>query len=64
MQRVFITGTTRIQEDASMRGKSLEQVKNLLVAMGYAEVRTAEVKEKTEGDTQYIQFVPRAGRKG
>jgi hypothetical protein len=62
--RIFKTGATRIVEDDSMRGKSVEEVRVLLRA-AYPEIANATIREKTTADGQpVIEFLPQPGRKG
>lgn len=63
MTRIFKFGTTKIVEDASMQGLSNEEVRQRLKA-AYPEVAEATIREKTEGETTYVEFMARAGRKG
>lgn len=63
LTRVFKTGTTRIVEDESMRGKSIEDVQALLSTQ-YPEVRNATVRSRTEGEYTVVEFLPQPGRKG
>lgn len=62
-KRVFVIGSTKIVEDASMVGKSIDDIKALLET-SYPEVKTATVAEKVENGTTYVQFSPKPGRKG
>ncbi len=61
--RIFKTGSTTIVEDETMRGLSVEEVRDILKAT-YPEVANATVRERQEGDTFVVEFLPRAGRKG
>lgn len=62
--RVFKTGTTRIVEDASMRGLDNEAIRNILKAT-YPEVANATIREVTGDDgQQVVEFLPQPGRKG
>jgi hypothetical protein len=62
--RIFKTGATRIVEDDSMRGKSVEEVRALLRST-YPEVANATIRETTAADGQpVIEFLPQPGRKG
>ena len=63
LTRLFKTGTTVITESVDMRGLSVEQVKQLLKA-SYPEVAHATVRERVDGDTLIVEFLPQAGRKG
>jgi hypothetical protein len=46
-----------------MRDLSLEQIRTLLKTT-YPEIAHATVRERTEGDTLVVEFLPVAGRKG
>jgi len=61
--RVFKIGSVRIVEDESMRGKDVKTIQKLLAPL-YPQVENATVRERTEGDTQVIDFIQQAGRKG
>ena len=61
--RVFKIGSVRIVEDESMAGKPSNEVQRLLAPL-YPQIENATVRERTEGDTTYVEFIPRAGRKG
>lgn len=62
--RIFKTGATRIVEDDSMRGKSVEEVR-VLLRSAYPEITNATIRETTTADGQpVIEFLPVAGRKG
>lgn len=62
--RIFKTGATRIVEDDSMRGKSVEEVRALLRS-AYPEIANATIRETTTADGQpVIEFLPQPGRKG
>lgn len=61
--RVFKTGATLITESPDMRGLTVEQVKQLLKS-SYPEVAHATIRERTEGETLVIEFLPQVGRKG
>jgi hypothetical protein len=62
--RIFKTGATRIVEDDSMQGKSVEEVRALLRS-AYPEVANATIRETTTADGQpIIEFLPQPGRKG
>lgn len=62
--RVFKIGATRIVEDASLSGKSLDDVKAIL-QRSYPEIAHATVRETTleDGSICYY-FINRPGRKG
>lgn len=62
--RIFKTGATRIVEDDSMRGLSVEDVRSVL-KVTYPEVAHATVRETTTDNGQtVIEFLPQPGRKG
>ncbi len=63
MTRIFKIGSTKIVEDESMQGLSLDEVRNHLKT-SFPEVAQAAVQEKTEGDIIYVEFLPKPGRKG
>jgi hypothetical protein len=63
-QRIFKTGSTRIVADASMEGKSNEEVRALLQRT-YPEVANATLRERTLDDGSIlVEFLPQPGRKG
>lgn len=61
--RVFKTGSTVITESPEMHDLSVEQIRGLLKTT-YPEIAHATVRERTEGATQVVEFLPQAGRKG
>ena len=61
--RVFKTGSTLITESPEMRGLTIDQIKQLLKTT-YPEVAHATVRERVEGETLVIEFLPIAARKG
>ena len=62
--RIFKIGATRIVEDASLSGKSLDDVKAIL-QRSYPEIAHATVRETTLDDgTMVVHYIPRPGRKG
>ncbi|MBN1137662.1 MAG: hypothetical protein JXM73_13835 [Anaerolineae bacterium] len=63
MSRIFKIGTTKIVEDDSMAGLTVEQVRDRLKTT-YPELAEATVREKTEGDVTYVEWLARPGRKG
>jgi hypothetical protein len=63
MFRIFKIGSTQIVEDESMQGLSIDEVKARLKS-SFPEVAQATVREKTEGEVTYVEFLPRPGRKG
>jgi hypothetical protein len=63
MARIFKIGTTKIVEDESMAGLSLDEIREQL-KIAYPEVAEATVRERIEGETTFVEFLPRPGRKG
>ena len=65
MARIFKIGTTKIVEDESMAQMSLDEVREHL-KMAYPEVAEATVREKVDAETgvNFVEFLPRPGRKG
>jgi hypothetical protein len=63
MARIFKVGSVKIAEDPSMQGLSNEEIRASL-KMQYPEVAEATIREKTEGETTFVEFLPRPGRKG
>lgn len=62
--RIFKTGATRIVEDESLRGLSVEEVRGILKRT-YPEIAHATVRETTQPDgTVQITFLPQPGKKG
>lgn len=62
--RIFKIGATRIVEDASLSGKSLDEVKAIL-QRSYPEIAYATVRETTlEDGTKLIEWLAKPGRKG
>ncbi|KAB2867411.1 MAG: hypothetical protein F9K46_00400 [Anaerolineae bacterium] len=62
--RIFKTGATRIVEDESMRGLSVEDVRGILKRT-YPEIAHATVRETTQADgTVLVEYLPQPGRKG
>ncbi len=62
--RIFKTGATRIVEDESLRGLSVEEVRGILKRT-YPELAHATVRETTQADgTLLVEFWAQAGRKG
>ena len=62
--RIFKIGTTRIVEDASLSGKSLDDVKAIL-QRSYPEIAHATVRETTlEDGTKLVEWLAKPGRKG
>ena len=63
LTRVFKTGTTVITESPEMRAMTIDQIKQVLKTT-YPEVAHATVRERVEGETLVIEFLPVAARKG
>jgi len=62
--RIFITGNTRIHEDASTANLSAEQVRDVLKHT-YPEIAHATIRERTgENGERIVEFLARPGRKG
>lgn len=61
--RVFVVGSTRITENDTTSGLTPEQVRKTLEA-AYPEVANATIRERAEGDTAIVEFLPQPGRKG
>jgi hypothetical protein len=62
--RIFKIGATRIVEDASLAGRSLEEVRDIL-KHSYPEVAHATVRETDlEDGSRLVEYLPVAGRKG
>lgn len=63
MPRVFKIGATRIVEDASMVGRSNEEIRDIL-RRTYPEVAHATIREREQDGMKILDFIPVAGRKG
>jgi hypothetical protein len=65
MTRIFKIGSTKIAEDESMAGLSLDEIRERLKSM-YPEVAEATVREKEDAETDvtFVEFLARPGRKG
>ena len=63
MTRIFKIGSTKVVEDDSLAGLSINEVRDRLKTT-FPEVAQATVREKTEDDITYVEFLPRPGRKG
>lgn len=63
--RVFKIGSVRIVEDASLAGKTPQEVQKLLAPL-YPQIENATVRETpdAEGGLTLVEFIPRPGRKG
>jgi hypothetical protein len=56
-------GNKKITVTESMAGKSPDELRGMLLT-AYPEIKTAEVRQRTEGEDRITEFVVRAGRKG
>jgi hypothetical protein len=63
MSRLFKIGSTKIVEDESMAGLSIEQVRDRLRSR-FPEVAKATVRQREVDGVTYIEFSARVGRKG
>jgi len=63
LTRVFKTGTTVITESPEMRSMTIRPDQQVLKST-YPEVAHATVRERVEGETLVIDFLPIAARKG
>jgi hypothetical protein len=63
MSRVFKIGATRIVEDASMVGRSNEEIRDLLKPM-YPEVAHAIIRETEQDGQKIVTYLARPGHKG
>jgi len=61
--RIFKIGANRIVADGSMDGLSIEQIRECLKSQ-YPELAHADYRQRQEGDTLFVEYIPRAGRKG
>ena len=61
--RIFKIGSNQIVEDESTSGLTIEQVRDHLKRL-YPEVANATYRQRQEGDTLFVEFIPRPGRKG
>lgn len=61
--RVFKIGATRIVEDASLVGRSHEEIRGVL-KLTYPEVAHATIREREQDGVTILDFIPVAGRKG
>lgn len=61
--RIFKIGATRIIEDASLAGRSNEEVRDLL-RHSYPEVAHATIREYEENGLRIVVYQAAAGRKG
>lgn len=61
--RVFKIGATRIVEDASLSGRTSEEVREILKRT-YPEVAHATIREYEENGLRVVSYLPIGGRKG
>lgn len=61
--RVFVIGATRIKEDASMAGRSNEEIRDLLKPT-YPEVAHATIRETDQDGQKIVTYLARPGHKG
>jgi hypothetical protein len=61
--RVFKIGATRIVEDASLAGRGIEDVREILKRT-YPEVAHATIREREENGLHVVEFLNQPGRKG
>ena len=61
--RVFVIGATRIKEDASLAGRSNEEIRDIL-RRTYPEVAHATIREREQDGMKILDFIPVPGRKG
>ncbi|MEL6321193.1 MAG: PRTRC system protein C [Cyanobacteria bacterium J06626_14] len=63
LPRIFKIGSTRIVEDDSMRDMTNEQVQEML-AFSHPEVANAKISTTEKDGSLFVEFIPKAGRKG
>jgi hypothetical protein len=61
--RVFKIGATRIVEDATMAGRSNEEIRDIL-KRSYPEIAHATIREREQDGLRIVDFLPQPGRKG
>lgn len=61
--RVFVIGATRVKEDASMTGRSNEEIRDLLKPT-YPEVAYATIRETEQDGQKIVTYLARPGHKG
>lgn len=61
--RIFKIGSDQIVDNDDTINLSIEECQEDL-AQQYPEVRNATIRERTEGENQIIEFIPKPGRKG
>lgn len=65
MTRIFKIGSTKIVEDESMQGRSIDEVREIL-SLNFPEVAQATVREKVDAETgiTWVEWLPKPGTKG
>lgn len=63
MSRIFKIGSTKIVEDESMAGLSIEQVRDRLKSR-FPEVAKATVRQREVDGVTFVEFSAAPGRKG
>jgi hypothetical protein len=63
MTRIFKIGSTKIVEDESMQGLTIDEIKDRLKST-FPEVAQATIREREENGTLFVEFLPKPGRKG
>lgn len=63
LPRIFKIGSNRVVEDESMREMSNEQVQETL-AFQYPEIANATIHTTEKDGNLFVEFLPKAGRKG
>lgn len=65
MTRIIKIGSTTLTADESLSALSLDELRERLKS-SFPEVTEATIREHTDPETgvQYVEFLPRAGRKG
>ncbi len=53
-----------INETKVTEGKTIDEVKKILAALGHPQVLTSTVQETTKGEDTIYSFLPAAGKKG
>ena len=61
--RIFRIGSSRVLEDETTAGLPVEEVQARLQRL-YPELANATHRQRREGDTLFVEFLPRPGRKG
>jgi hypothetical protein len=63
MTRIFKIGSTKIVEDESMQGRSIDEVRDIL-SLNFPEVAQATVRQQEVDGVTYTEFLPKPGTKG